>query len=54
MNTNINERVKSKNLEEVWKWKDTLSEDMRGKSFEEVRRILDKGMQNYSDIIKME
>ena len=54
MNTNTDEKVKSKNLEEVWKWKDKLSDDMRGKSFEEVRRILDKGMQKYSDIINME
>lgn len=52
MKTNINEKVKSKNLEEVWSWKDKLSDDMCKKSFEEVRKLLDSSIEEYKRIIK--
>ncbi len=45
------EKIKSKSLEEVWKWKDELSDDLRGKSFEEVKKILKNGMEDYKKVL---
>jgi hypothetical protein len=52
MNTRINEKVKSKNLEAVWVWKDKLSDDMRKKTFKEVKKILDSGIEEYKKTLK--
>ena len=45
------EKIKSKSLEEVWKWKDELSNELRGKSFDQVKKMLKKSMDEYNKTI---
>jgi hypothetical protein len=46
------EKIRSKNLDEVWKWKDEVSDEFRGKTFDEVKKILKKSMEEYKAKVK--
>ena len=52
MKTITGEKLKSKNFEQVWEWKDKVSNDIRDISFEKEKNKLQESKEKFQYILK--